>query len=65
MTREEVCTLMADSRSENEWNMHCDTVKDAVRDGLIKDVRGEYPSYWFNDIILSGLMEHTRTRYSW
>lgn len=45
-TPEGVRALMASSESEREWNDNCDKVKDA---------NGGYPSFWFPEIMLSGL----------
>ena len=49
MKKEEVISLMESSRNSHEWNCNCDTVK--------KMHGGDYPSYWFSEIILSGLCD--------
>lgn len=48
LTKEEdVVELMKSSTDENEWNDNCDKVKDANM--------GDYPSFWYKAIILSGI----------
>jgi hypothetical protein len=54
MTKEEVVTLMTESKSEDEWNRNCDLVK-YVFDG--------YPDWWFEAIILSGIAARTKMRW--
>lgn len=46
--------LMSSSGSEQEWNVNCDKVKAA---------NGDYPSFWYRAIIMSGLL--SRTKASW
>lgn len=55
MTRDEVNRLMKSSKNATEWDNNCDRVKLAVANGQIKEVSGDYPVYWYEDIILSGL----------
>ena len=55
MTREQVESLMRSSTSESDWNDNCDKVK--------KNHGGEYPSYWFLTIIVSGLLEKVRKEW--
>jgi len=47
MNEQEVVKLMKTSKTEEEWNNNCDKVKKAC-DG--------YPPFWYQAIILSGLM---------
>lgn len=47
MTPENVIDLMKSSKSAAEWDANCDKVKAAHG--------GDYPSFWFLAIILSGL----------
>lgn len=47
MSEDEVIKLMKSSKTEKEWNDNCDKVKDAFG--------GNYPSFWFFEILLSGL----------
>lgn len=49
MTKEEVIDLMESSKSAHEWNSNCDTVKKAHNN--------DYPGYWFEEILLSGLCD--------
>ena len=51
MKEQEVIDLMKSSKSEADWNTNCDTVK--------KECGGDYPSFWYAEIILSGLMNDT------
>lgn len=48
MDKQEVIALMVSSRSEQEWNNNCDEVKRRC---------GGYPSFWFAEIIASGLLK--------
>lgn len=50
MTVDEVKRLMRSSRNKQEWNDNCNTVK-AKCNG--------YPSFWFSEIIVSGLLNET------
>ena len=50
MTQQEVVTLMASSKSEEEWNTNCDIVKSRCNG---------YPSFWYQAVIVSGLMGKT------
>lgn len=49
MSREEVTTLMLSSESERDWDDKCDQVKAAFG--------GDYPRFWFEDVIRSGLAQ--------
>ena len=49
-TKEGVKELMQSSKSEKEWNSNCDKVK-AANNG--------YPSFWFAEVVMSGLMDKT------
>lgn len=48
MDPRELVELMASAKSEKDWNDKCDFV--------IKTCGG-YPSFWYQTIILSGLLE--------
>lgn len=54
MTVEQVKSLMESSQTEEEWNANCDRVKGA-HDG--------YPSFWFSEIIQSGLASRVFSRF--
>jgi hypothetical protein len=47
MTVDEVKALMRSSNNEQEWDANCETVK-AKCNG--------YPSWWFQEIVVSGFM---------
>ena len=49
MTPPEVKELMRSCKTEPEWNMNCDKVKSLCG--------GDYPSFWYTEIIQSGIME--------
>jgi hypothetical protein len=49
-TPEGVVALMSSSKSEQEWNDNCDKVKNA---------NGGYPSFWYQTIILGGILANT------
>ena len=51
MEKNEVIELMSSSKNHADWNKNCDTVKKAHD--------GNYPSWWFSEIILSGLCDRT------
>lgn len=42
---------MQEAQTEQDWNSRCDQVKRANG--------GHYPSFWFNDVVLSGIAERT------
>lgn len=48
MNESEGVELMKGSKTKDEWNANCDKVKKASG--------GQYPSWWYQKIILSGLM---------
>lgn len=56
MNREDVKNLMRSSKTENEWNENCDKVK--------KEFNG-YPDFWYMDIIMSGLLNETKSMNLW
>lgn len=49
MEKQEVLDLMRSSSNNQEWNKNCDTVKEAHNNS--------YPSYWYVEVILSGLCD--------
>lgn len=52
MTEQQVVDLMLSSKTEEEWNQNCDTVKRAFPNRG----RPDYPPFWFKAIILSGIL---------
>jgi hypothetical protein len=54
MDEQEVVNLMLTSKSEDEWNRNCDTVKSAC---------GGYPPFWYPEVLASGLF--WRVQASW
>lgn len=50
ITRDEVLSLMASSKSPEQWDLNADIVKQLHNN--------QYPDYWFNDMIMSGLADH-------
>lgn len=55
LTKKEVVALMKSSGSDREWDDNCDTVK--ARNG------GEYPSWWFEMIVTSGLLDKVAAKF--
>ena len=51
----DVVTLMKSSKNEQQWNDNCDKVKAANG--------GNYPSFWFVAINLSGVMSVTSSQW--
>lgn len=56
MQKSDVVKLMESSKSENEWNSNCDKVK------LAHD--GQYPNYWYETIIMSGVANKVMSNFS-
>lgn len=56
MTRQEVRDLMASSKNVQEWEKNCGQVKAAFQD---------YPAYWNEDIIRSGLLARLTLQPTW
>lgn len=52
MNKEEVVKLMESSKNEVEWNNNCDKVKESYD--------GEYPDFWYDAIIISGVFNETK-----
>jgi len=55
MTKNEVKKLMESSKTIAEWNENCDKVKSSHN--------GQYPDFWYKEIVLSGLMKRTEFNY--
>lgn len=51
MEKQQVIELMSSSKNMSEWNKNCNTVKEAHNNS--------YPSWWYSEIILSGLCDRT------
>ena len=49
--------ILKNSTTEQEWNKSCDEIKEAHG--------GEYPAWWFSEVVLSGLATQTRHRFGW
>ena len=54
MNQQEVIDLMASSRNEAECNNNASTVKAACKG---------YPPFWFKEIVTSGLMARTSSKW--
>ncbi|TXI90546.1 MAG: hypothetical protein E6Q36_01285 [Chryseobacterium sp.] len=54
MNPETVVLLMETSKSEQEWNDNCDKVKSHF---------GGYPSWWFQTIVLSGVLSRIAAKW--
>ncbi len=54
MSETEVVELMKSSNSPQEWDANCDKVKAAF---------GGYPSFWFPEVIASGLLMQQSVRW--
>lgn len=54
MNEQEVIDLMKSSQTEQEWNANCDKVKAAC---------GGYPGFWYEKIIVSGLIKEVAARW--
>ena len=48
--------LMGASTSEREWNENCDMIKKANN--------GDYPGFWFQEVMMSGLASRTQAKWS-
>ncbi len=53
MTKDEVLSLMRSSKSSSEWAANCDKVKSLHPSKF----GGQYPEYWYEAVIESGLMD--------
>ena len=51
MNQQEVIELMSSSKNSQEWNKNCDIVKSKCG--------GDYPLFWYKEIVMSGLMDKT------
>lgn len=51
MEKQEVLDLMSSSKNQQDWNQNCDRVKKAHNNS--------YPSWWYQEVILSGLCDET------
>ena len=55
MTKQGVINLMASSKTALEWDANCDMVKKEC---------GGYPSFWYAEIIVSGLLDIVKNSWS-
>lgn len=55
MTKDQVIELLESSQSSADWSRNCDTIKKAFG--------GDYPDFWFQDIMQSGLMRKILARF--
>lgn len=53
--REDVIALMKSSKTEKEWNANCNLVKAANRG---------YPDFWYEAIVLSGVLYETSLKFT-
>jgi hypothetical protein len=51
---EYVIDLMLGSKSKEEWNNNCDKVKEKF---------GDYPDFWYKDIVSSGLADEVQSNW--
>lgn len=51
-----VRNLMSSSKNKYEWNANCDLVKSANKGG--------YPSFWFSEIVMSGLAQRVASGWN-
>jgi len=56
MQQQDVIDLMLSSKSEVEWNANCDKVKAEF---------GGYPGFWFQAIILGGILGQSQSLNNW
>lgn len=55
MNEDEVVALMKSATSESDWNAKADKVKAAC---------GGYPQFWFDAIVLSGLLNKVKATWT-
>jgi hypothetical protein len=55
-SEKDVVTLMRLSRNEEEWNANCDKVKAANNN--------DYPQFWYNAIVRSGVVVETKEKWA-
>ena len=55
MTKEEVVSLMKNSKSSQEWNENCDKVKKAFNG---------YPNWWYLTIVQSGVYAQAKATWN-
>lgn len=63
MTKIEIITMMRNSNSKKEWNSNCDKVKHLCKTGQITEVAGDYPVWWWQEIVVSGLSDAVFSRF--
>lgn len=55
-TPEGVAKHMQEAQTELEWNSKADQVKAA---------NGGYPAFWYETIIIGGILHRTRAKWKW
>ncbi len=63
MSKDEILTKLKATRSEDEWDNLCDEVKEYTKDLPPEQRSGQYPSWWFKEVIASGLIY--LAQYNW
>lgn len=57
MTEDNVVELMKQSKTQEEWNTNCNTVKAAFN--------GQYPDFWETAVVAADLENKTKKKNGW
>jgi hypothetical protein len=60
----EILKKLGDTNSEKEWDAVCDEVKAGVKSKTLEGpYSGDYPQWWFHQVVMSGLMARTQAKW--
>lgn len=57
MDRNSILKDLRDTKSAQEWNSMCNSIKRWARTLPIEERSGQYPAWWYEDVVLSGLAQ--------
>lgn len=55
-SKEEILNKLWSAESEQEWTDICDATKGYTKTLPEEERSGEYPNWWFSEVVISGLM---------
>jgi hypothetical protein len=65
MDKDTILARLRAATNQDEWNAVCDDVKRWARDTLQESERsGDYPKWWYMEVIASGLASRMNARFS-
>jgi hypothetical protein len=57
MNKADMLKMLRETKSEDEWDLACDRVKEETKKLPPAERSGEYPAWWFPEVLATGLIE--------